>query len=554
MLFRTYLLAASAIACTPGALLAQPIAHVTEVEYRAAPQAPVPDGQFRNPVLPGFQPDPSIVKVGADFYLVTSTFAWFPGIPVYHSRDLVNWRLIGNAIDRPGQLSFKGRRTNEAVFAPTISYEQGKFRILNTCVECGGNFMIVADRPEGPWSDPIWLDFEGIDPSLFVDEDGTAWVLNNGAPVGEPRYEGHRAIWIQRIGLATGKMFGPRKVLVDGGAHPDDNPIWAEGPHIFKHDGWYYLNAAEGGTAEDHSQTIYRSRSPDGPYEPGPINPILTQRDLPADRPQRVEATGHADLVKLDNGDWWAVFLATVPFAGQSTLLGRETFLLPVSWPAGWPIILPKGESVPLVVQKPNLPSDTPVDWTHWRDTFTGNQLDPEWLQLRDTVSPVWYRLDNGLKITARPDAPGSLEGQPSFVGRRLRHPAASVTARIAFEPEQQGDFGGLMAFMNEDHFTGIGVTRIEGRRVIALRERRGAAQPVDGVTVTSAPLDVDGAIELRIAIDGGKADFDWRPAGSEQWRSLVAGHDVEHMASVYGGLFTGTVIGPFAQEGPRAR
>ncbi len=144
----------------------------------------------------------------------------------------------------------------------------------------------------------MWLGFDGIDPSLFVDDDGRGWLVNNGPPVGEPRYEGHRAIWIQQFDLAAGKLVGPRSVLVDGGVHPEDKPIWAEGPHIYKVDGWYYLSAAEGGTAEDHSQTIYRSRSVTGPYTPGPVNPILTQRDLPRDRPDRVEATGHADFVE----------------------------------------------------------------------------------------------------------------------------------------------------------------------------------------------------------------------------------------------------------------
>ncbi len=549
MTFGRYFTGVLAIACIPAALVAQPVAHVAEVEYRAAPQEPARPEEFRNPVLPGFQPDPSLVKVGADFYLVNSTFAWFPGIPIYHSRDLVSWRQIGNAIDRPGQFSFKGLRTNEAIFAPAISHYGGRFRILDTCVGCGGNFMIAADRPEGPWSNPVWLGFEGIDPSLFVDQHGTAWVLNNGAPQGEPRYEGHRAIWIQQIDLATGKMRGPRKVLVDGGVHPEDKPIWAEGPHIFRHDGWYYLTAAEGGTAEDHSQTIYRSRRPDGPYEAGPVNPILTQRDLPADRQQRVEATGHADFVQLDNGDWWAVFLGTVPFAGQSTLLGRETFLLPVTWDDGWPIILPKGAPVPFALKRPALPPDAPVDWTHWRDTFTGSALAPQWLQLRDPAGPSWYRVNGGLDITARPDAPGSLAGQPSFLGQRLRQPVASVTARIAFAPERNGDFAGLMAFMNEEHFASIGITRIDGTRRIALRERRGADDPQDGVTIETAPVETDGEVYLRIAIDRGEADFAWRPAGAGRWRPLVTNRSVEHMASVHGGLFTGTVIGPFAQQ-----
>ncbi|MGE4411595.1 MAG: glycoside hydrolase family 43 protein [Sphingobium sp.] len=549
MIRSTYLALTLMVAGTPMVVMAQPVAHVSEVDYQAAPQPAVAAGQFRNPVLPGFQPDPSLVKVGKDFYLVNSTFTWFPGIPIYHSRDLVNWRQIGNAIDRPGLFSFKGMRTNDAIFAPAISHYGGKFRILDTCVRCGGNFMLEAERPEGPWSDPIWLDFEGIDPSLFVDEDGNAWVLNNGAPEGEPRYEGHRAIWIQRIDLSSGKMVGPRKILVDGGVHPEDKPIWAEGPHIFRHDGWYYLTAAEGGTAEDHSQTIYRSRRPDGPYRPGPVNPILTQRDLAADRPARVEATGHADFVKLDDGSWWAVFLATVPFAGQSTLLGRETFLLPVTWKDGWPLILPQGVSVPLTVDRPALPIDASVNWTHWRDDFRDATLAPQWLRLRETTGAAWYRTGNGLEITARPVAPGSLDDQPSFIGRRLRQQEASITTRLSFAPEREGDFAGLMAFMNEEHFISIGITEIDGERRIAVRERRNADQPESGVIVTSDLLNTLGPIDLRISFDKGVADFSWRSEGG-MWKKMAENHDVEHMASVYAGLFTGAVVGPFAQQG----
>src|SRR5687768_6444022 len=189
-----------AAAATPAAGLAAPTARFASVSYQAAEEAPAPPGMYRNPVLPGFQPDPSIVRVGDDFYLVNSTFAWFPGIPVYHSRDLVNWRLIGHAIDRPGMLDFAGLSIdNDAVYAPAIAWHAGKFYIFNTCVRCGGriggNFFVTAENPAGPWSDPVPLDFDGIDPSLFVDGDGRAWLVNNGPPVGPPRYDGHRAIW-----------------------------------------------------------------------------------------------------------------------------------------------------------------------------------------------------------------------------------------------------------------------------------------------------------------------------------------------------------------------
>jgi len=326
-------------------LSAAPAARFDFVSYRALDPAPAtPPNSYRNPILPGFQPDPSIVRVGRDFYLVTSTFSWFPGLPIYHSTDLVNWRLTGHAIDRAGQLDFSGRRGNEALFAPAIEHHGGKFWIVNTCIDCGGNYVITSDKAEGPWSDPVWLDFGGIDPSLVFGEDGRAWIAYNDAPPGEPLYEGHRAIWLQEFDPVAMRMKPARTLLVNGGLALKDKPVWAEGPHIYRRDGWYYLMAAEGGTADRHSETIYRSRTIEGPYEAGPVNPILTQRAMALNRPDRVEATGHADLVRLDDGSWWGVFLATRPFAGQSTLLGRETFLLPVRWIDGWPRFLDPGD------------------------------------------------------------------------------------------------------------------------------------------------------------------------------------------------------------------
>ncbi len=208
--------------------------------------------QYQNPILKGFYPDPSITRAGDDYYLVTSAFSYFPGIPVFHSRHLVNWTQIGNAIHRPTQLDFGKLGISRGVFAPAIEEHRGTFYILNTCVDCNGNFLITAKNPAGPWTDPIWLpELEGgIDPSLFFDEDGKAWILNNGPPVGKPLYEGHRAIWVQQFDPVAKKTVGPRTVLVNGGIDISKKPIWIEGPHIFRKDGWYYLIAAEGGTAK----------------------------------------------------------------------------------------------------------------------------------------------------------------------------------------------------------------------------------------------------------------------------------------------------------------
>jgi alpha-N-arabinofuranosidase len=532
-----------AMVCAPCA--ATPSARFGELSYVAESVPPTPAGSYRNPILPGFQPDPSIVRVGEDFYLVNSTFAWFPGIPVYHSRDLVHWHQIGNAIDRPGMLDFKGLGTNRAVFAPAITWHDGTFYILNTCIECGGNYLVTAKNPAGPWSDPVWLPFDGIDGSLFVDDDGTAWVVNNGEPAEKPRYDGHRAIWIQAFDLKTLKLTGKRKVLVDGGVHPEDKPVWAEGPHVFKKDGWYYLMAAEGGTAENHSETIYRSRRPDGPYEAGPVNPILTQRDLPPDRPNRVEATGHADLVRLEDGTWWGVFLATRPFAGQSTLLGRETFLLPVTWRDGWPLILPAGKQVPLVAKRPDLPASPGDRWDEWTDDFTEPSLSSEWIRLRTPGLVQDHALEGGdLVLAPSADPAGSL-GAPAFWGRRLRHRAATVTTTVSFAPEKPGDFAGLLAFMDETHFLALG---IEGDRLVA-RRRTDARQDERGEIVASAPRAGHDPIELRIAIDGGTAALSWREQGG-RWQALAPKVDVEPLASIHAGLFTGLVIGPYALAG----
>lgn len=529
---------------------AQPVAQFSAVSYRGEPGPAAPANQFRNPVIPGFQPDPSIVRVGKDFYLVNSTFAWWPGIPVYHSRDLVNWRLLTNAIDRPGQLPIKDLGTNRAVFAPTISHYGGLFRILNTCIGCGGNFMVTAKRPEGPWSDPIWLDFPGIDPSLFVDDDGRAWIVHNAPPEGGSQYDGHMAVWLQQIDLAAGKMIGPRRQIVNGGVNPADKPIWVEGPHLFKHRDWYYLSPAEGGTEVNHAQTIFRSAKVEGPYLPGPVNPILTQRDLPRERPDRVEDTGHGDMVELPDGSWWMVFLATRPFAGKSTLMGRETFLLPVTWKDGWPLVLPKGAPVPMQLARPKLPAGPKADWSRWDDRFTTRALSPEWLRLRSPVADSWYRTGKGLALTARADAPGSFQGQPAFLGRRLRHQTATVTTSLRFTPERDGDFAGLMAFANEEHFLAAGIAGTGSNRRIELRERRNKDQPVQGQAIASRPLASSGAVELRMRIDGGLARIDWRPTGSRDWQVLAATVDIEHMAQIHAGLFTGAVVGPYAQRG----
>ncbi|PZO92225.1 MAG: glycoside hydrolase 43 family protein [Sphingomonas sanxanigenens] len=550
---------AAALLLLPGAAQAAgPVARFDWFDYRGADpadaQAKAGPGDYRNPILSGFYSDPSITRVGDDYYLVSSTFAYFPGIPVFHSRDLVNWTQIGNAIDRPGQLDFKNLEMSRAVFAPAISWHDGRFYIVNTCVDCGGNFVITAKDPKGPWSDPVWFDFDGIDPSLFFDEDGGAWLVNNGPPPGKPLYPGHRAIWIQRFDDKALTLVGPRTMLVDGGVDIAKKPIWIEGPHIYRKGGSYYLSAAEGGTAEGHSQTIFRSKSVTGPYEPGPRNPILTQRDLDPRRPLPITSAGHADLVTTPAGDWWSVFLATRPYRGDYYNIGRETFLLPVAWRDGWPEILPPGAAIPYVHKRPALaPQPAPAIPTSGafavRDDFSEAKLPLYWMQLR-TPRTQWFSLGKGaLSVEARAEPLGG-GGQPSYLGRRLQHHWATITTSVRFAPEKPGDRAGLAIFQNSSHFYTLTVARGARGAEIRLDRRAGAADPADGVAVAERPVaSPRGPVALRIVTRGDRIDFLYalRPG---RWQMLAHDLDATLLSTRTAGGFIGATVGPYARSG----
>jgi alpha-N-arabinofuranosidase len=512
---------------------------------------PANPGEYRNPILKGFHPDPSLTRVGDDFYLVHSTFAYFPGIPVFHSRDLVNWTQIGNAIDRPDQLDFGKLGLSRGVFAPDISEHAGTFYILNTCVDCGGNFLITAADPAGPWSDPVWLpELEGgIDPSLFFDEDGSAWILNNGPPPGQPLYEGHRAIWIQRFDAATQKTVGPRKLLLNGGVDISKKPIWIEGPHIFRKGGFYYLIAAEGGTAEGHSQVVLRSRAVTGPYVAHQGNPILTQRDLRRDRPLPITSAGHADFLETAAGEWWATFLAVRPYAGDYYNTGRETFLLPVEWKEGWPRITAPGEDIPYVHARPKLPGQPspPVPTSGAfgvRDEFDGPGLPLYWMMMRNPREE-WHSLSGGsLRLTPRPVGLGDL-GNPSFLARRQQHQSASASTRLRFVPGE-GEKAGLVVLQSDEYWYFLGVAREGGQRVVKLERRAWPGEAAAGITLASAPLPERGAVDLRISGRGGTYDFAYA-VREGQWRPLVTGADGTLLSTKTAGGFVGAVFGLYA-------
>jgi xylan 1,4-beta-xylosidase len=504
--------------------------------------------EYLNPIRPGFYPDPSIVRAGTDYYLVNSTFAYFPGLPVFHSRDMVHWKQIGNAIDRPSQVDFGTLGISRGLFAPSISVYNGTFYIVNTCVDCGGNFLITTKDPAGPWSNPVWLPFEGIDPSLFFDRDGKAYIVNNGMPEGPPLYEGHRAIWLQQFDLAADKMTGSRRVIVNGGTDIRKEPIWIEGPHLFRARGWYYLNCAEGGTGDRHSEVVFRSKTLWGPYVSYKENPILTQRDLDPDRPFPVTSTGHAQFVATPQGQWWAVFLGTRPYADDLYNTGRETFMLPVRWKRGWPIILAHGKPVPYTVKRPALPDD-PRGLTggnfSYHDTFHA-PLGPQWLFIR-TPHEKWFDVTSSLDIRARPVAIGS-NGQPSFVGRRQQHGWATVSTELRFTPQADGARAGLVAFQNSDFFYFVGLVREGGKTLVCVTKRAGTADPDNGAVQACVPVDLapNAPVDLRIDARGGSYDFSYAIA-PDKWTVLLHDADGTILSTHKAGGFVGTVIGMYA-------
>lgn len=546
-------------------------------------EAPLPAGHFRNPILAGYYPDPGICRVGDDYYLINSTFAHFPGIPIFHSRDLVNWRQLGHIIDRPTQLKYDGLGITRGIFAPTISHHNGIFYVVCTMVGAGGNFLVTAKDPAGPWSDPVWLDFDGIDPSLFFDDDGRAWMVNNGNPPdNKPLYSGHRAIWIQEFDIAAQKLTGPRSIIVNGGVDISKKPVWIEGPHLYKKDGWYYLCCAEGGTSIHHSQVILRGKSPTGPFTPWEKNPILTQRDLDGNAPHAVTCTGHADLVIGPDDQWWSVFLACRPYAPDTWATGRETFLLPVKWTDdGWPLILPPGERVPYVVKAPVIKNQSTQTTSQertevtekksnsdikssvssvtscenesvplsgnftWTDDFDQAKLSPLWIMLRAPKETWWRLADGQLQLTPRADTLSG-KGNPSFLGRRLQHSKFETSARLQV-PATPGTSAGLVLQQNETHYYYWGVRRTaDGMDVFV--ELQNGPKPE---TLVRIPLPTGTkSIELRLTGDGPTFAFDYAVAPGA-WQPLLPKADSYPISvqAAGGGLhFTGALVGPYAR------
>jgi xylan 1,4-beta-xylosidase len=506
---------------------------------------------IRNPILPGFHPDPSIVRVGEDYYLATSTFEWCPGIRLHHSRDLRHWRPLGGIADSPRLLDLTGVPDSGGVWAPDLTYANGRFHLVFSVLDnyaygykdCA-NYLTTAESIEGPWTDPVRLPGRGFDAALYH-EDGQTWLLN--------MVMGFRGIEIQR--LEGGKAVGEPTLILE------HSPAGVtEGPHLYRVDGWYYLLCAEGGTGFNHGAIVARSRDLPGPYEIDPNGPLLTTRDK-LDLP--LQKAGHGCFVETQTGEWYMTYLTSRPYTEVEErlpetarerdvtgrcVLGRETAIAPVAWSDGWPRIANAAPA--LEVPAPDLPEQR---WPQApdRDDFDEPGLDPRWSTLRRHADPAW------LSLSARPGHLRLLGGQSPFGKRTPSLVAQPVTAkhgvfeaRIAFTPSTVHQNAGITAYYDSRNWHYLQIA-LEGDRpwlslVTSDRGRR-----------TAVPIaEVGDELDLRITFDGPTLRFAYR---SEQWTDIDEERDAtvlsdEHATWVESGLvhgfgFTGAFVGLWVQD-----
>lgn len=520
---------------------------------------------FCNPILAGFYPDPSICRVGSDYYLVTSTFSYFPGIPIFQSKNLTDWKLIGHVMDRPEQLNLDGLGVSRGIFAPSIRYNNGVYYVTCTLVDRGGNFVVTAQSPAGPWSNPVWLpEIKGIDPSLFFDEDGKAYLLHNSIPPeNKPLYDGHRTIRMHAFDTRSLQVIGEERILVNGGVDITRKPVWIEGPHMFKKDGYYFLIAAEGGTGDQHSEVVFRSKSVDGPYIPFDRNPILTQRNLDPKRVFPITSTGHADFVQTENGSWWAVFLGCRPYRPYDQgyyNTGRETFLAPVKWRDGWPIINPDFQQVqyhyplplPLLLKVSASPGNTPHSGNFViKDDFESHRLDLHWSFLR-TPRVRWYDLserEGWLAMRVRPETCGDTVN-PSFLGRRQQHAIGSASVSLDFTAGGGNEKAGLLVFQNEKHFFFLCKSVVEKKPVVQLFSSRSTSGQNGTIElIASRTLGVaEGKkpVGLKIEAHGDTYSFLYSTR-KDTWSLLREGVDARFLSTRVAGGFVGCMYALYA-------
>ena len=487
-------------------------------------------GTYENPIIPGFYPDPSICRVGKDYYLVTSSFEFFPGVPLWHSRDLKHWQQLGHILTRDSQLPLRSCRISGGIYAPTLRYENGKFWMITTNTHQGGNFLVWAEDILGPWSEPVWIDHDGIDPSLFWDEDGKVYYTGTWIDGSDPQGIGQF-----QVDPETGEKLSETRIIWygTGGRCP-------EAPHMYKRDGWYYLMIAEGGTEYGHMVTMARSRNVWGPFESCLRNPILSHRD---DICSPFQAIGHADITADPEGNWWMVFHGIRPTNAQLHHIGRETMLAPFTWDEeGWPVVN-GGRSVPAIVE---VAGDGDIRWDRsWREDFSSDTFHPRWTWLRNPEIERYALTEEGLVLTGSETTLSDIDTS-TFLGVRQQQLDVVYETKLTLTGE--GGCAGIAIFHTAEHHYDLAVSQREGGLSAALRKQ------VADIFVETAPVFFENAESLVLRI---RAD--------RNLYTFLAGPDADHLAVIGTGrtqllsteampcTFTGCFAGLFAEGDARA-
>lgn len=486
--------------------------------------------EYRNPVLSGFYPDPSVCRVGQDHYLVASSAEYFPGIPIFHSRDLVHWKQIGYCLTRRSQIPLDGVPPSGGIWAPTIRWHNGVFYVASTNVNVGGNFIVTATDPAGPWSDPIPVSMDGIDPSLLFDGEKVYFTTNRSAADGTP------GISQAEIDVKTGRLTSEIRFLWQGsgGRIP-------EAPHLYHIGDWYYLMIAEGGTMFTHMETVARSRSPWGPFESCPHNPILT--NIHTQDPE-VHCTGHGDLVQDPHGQWWMVHLGIRIARKYMSHLGRETFLSPVTWDAdGWPVA---NGGMPVTVHgSAGDGPEFPVPAEPERDDFDGETLSLRWNWLRNPQKDD-YRLQMQPGCLSLRAAGTVIEQNtsPSLIAQRQRYFDCMIETTMCFEPLQEGEKAGLIVFITGEFYCFLCKKLVNGVSYLVLERR--ADDFFESKVLCPAP---QGKVTLRLIAD--RRQYSFFMVDEQGNAEFLAKASARFLAcEVVGRCFTGTFTGMYATAG----
>ncbi|SHH74047.1 glycoside hydrolase family 43 protein [Flavobacterium johnsoniae] len=514
---------------------------------------PLKPDEFYTPILQGCYPDPAITKKGDDYYMVCSSFAMFPGVPIFHSKDLVNWTDLGGVLNNVSEFNPHDTGISAGVYAPGITYNphNDTFYMIVTAFSGGlGNIIVKTKDPMKGWGSPIKLDFGGIDPSIFFDDNGKGYIVHNDAPdKGKELYEGHRVIKVWEYDLTTDKVIpGTDKIIVDGGVDLSKKPIWIEAPHLYKKNGKYYLMCAEGGTGGNHSEVIFTSDSPKGPFKPASNNPILTQRYFPKDRANKVDWAGHADLIQGPDNKYYGVFLAIRPNEKDRVNIGRETFILPVDWSGEFPVfenglvpMQPKLKMPAGVTNQTGKNGFFPNGNFTFTENFTSQKLDYRWIGLRGPRENFSSVSKKGLEIT--PFEVNIKEMKPtSTLFYRQQHNTFSFTASVDYKLQSEKDLAGIVCLQNERFNYVFGITK-KGNDTFIILERTEKGQ---SKIIASSKIKITNTLRLQVKAAGDNYEFSYAVNGVdfENLGGTVSGDILSTNAA---GGFTGALVGLYA-------